>query len=447
MQINNNNLPTVSILLLPDKIPRYNYFNSRIFQNLQKKNNNENDDESKYQLVKDLEDILLCCICLQYLDNPVNDPTCCSHYACKSCFDKYFKKKNSNTIPCPICRGLIKKKNLIKIPIVESIKDLLKDMKNNRMNDNNIKIEEKCKAHPNNQIFYICLDCQAKMCPICNEERMKHLNHQLVNYERYVKLFNFIQTSFTDIKENIKERETIIKEYKDLYILLEQQKNSYLECLSDISSKIQNIYKENQDNINKKIGESMRIIAKYKNFMLNIKTHISSQFKKYYDDIENLEEIKKEIKKRVDKLKLKEINKNETIDMKNKSIKNLKLILFRSTSIKFDKNQFMNVGNLYCSLDEKRIYTFGLQLSEDHNTVIAYLDIKKLIDNEPNYSSYIVCIEYGLNKKKLYLKSNELNEVNNEYYSYAKSLLAKELIDNNETNFEISLQLLSINLQ
>ena len=97
-------------------------------------------------------------------------------------------------------------------------------MKNNKIEDNNIKIEEKCKTHPNNKIFYICLDCQTKMCPICNEEMKKHENHQLVNYERYVKLFNFIQTSFTGIKENIKERETIIKEYKELYILLEQLK-------------------------------------------------------------------------------------------------------------------------------------------------------------------------------------------------------------------------------
>ena len=29
--------------------------------------------------------------------------------------------------------------------------------------------------------------------------------------------------------------------------------------MNDISLKIQNIYKENQDNINKKIGESMQI--------------------------------------------------------------------------------------------------------------------------------------------------------------------------------------------
>ena len=167
----------------------------------------------------------------------------------------------------------------MKIPIAESIKGILKDVKNNRMENNNLKVDEKCVAHPNNKVFYICLDCQIKMCPICNEEKKKHENHHQANYERYVKLFNFIQTSFTGIKQNIAEREENIKEYKDLYILLEQQKNAYLECLNDMSLKIQKIYKKNQENINKIIGESMEKIAQYRNFMSNIKSHISSQFK------------------------------------------------------------------------------------------------------------------------------------------------------------------------
>ena len=446
MQNNNINLPSESILLLPDKRLRKNYFQSDVFKSFENKeiNKNKEQKEQNDQLIKDLEDILLCCICLQYLDNPVNNPTCCSHYACKSCLDKYFQNKNSNIVPCPMCRRLIKKKNLIKVPIVESIKEILKDVKNSRMDDNNLIIEEKCKAHPNNQIFYICLDCQTKMCPICNEEKKKHENHQLVNYERYVKLFNFIQTNFTGIKENIKERETIIKEYKELYILLEQQKNSYLECLSDISLKIQNIYKKNQEKINKMIGESMKTIAELRNFMLNIKYHISSQFKKYYDDIENLEEIKEEIKKRVDKKKLKEININENIDIKNKSLKQLNLILPKQFSIAFNQKDFLNFGHVRCFVDENKNYEFGLELSEDKRLINIYLDIKRIIDGQSNDSSYVVFVEYGLNKKKIYLKSIELNK---EYYSYENSLLIEELFDEKEKNVEIKLTFSYINIK
>ena len=88
------NLPTTSILLLPENKPRNaDWFKSQIYHNLQKNNNSNEDNEQNNQFIKELEDILKCCICLQYLDNPVNDPTCCPHYACKSCFDKCFQKK------------------------------------------------------------------------------------------------------------------------------------------------------------------------------------------------------------------------------------------------------------------------------------------------------------------------------------------------------------------
>ena len=383
------------------------------------------------------------CICYDYLDNPMNDPTCCPHYACKGCFDKYFQTLNSKIVPCPMCRQSIKEENLVKIPIVESLKEMLKDVKSSRMKYNNLKIEEKCEYHPSNKIFYICLDCQKKMCPICNEERKKHENHQLVNYQRYVKIFDSIQTSFKGIKQNISEREVIIKEYKDLYILLEQQKLSYLNCLNDLNLKIQNIYKENQQHINKKICESMHIIAKYKNFMSNIKTYISSQFKKPYDDIENIEDIEEQIKKKVDKLKLKEINKNENIDMKNKSMKNLNLILSEPMLITFDKKQFLDIGHVKCFIDEKN-NNFGLELSKDKKLINVYLDIKKNIENQSNYSSYVVFIEYGLNQKRLYLKSTEVNK---DYYSYEKIMPTKELTDGNETEIKIRLKFFSINIE
>ena len=58
------------------------------------------------------------------------------------------------------------------------------------------------------------------MCAVCDEERKKHEKHHLVNYERYVKLFNYIQKSFAGIKQNITERERMIKEFRELIVLL-----------------------------------------------------------------------------------------------------------------------------------------------------------------------------------------------------------------------------------
>ena len=226
--------------------------------------------------------------------------------------------------------------------------------------------------------------------------------------------------------------------------LLNQQKNSYLDFLNDMSLKIQTVYKKQQETINKMIDESMETIVKLRNFMLNIKYHISSQFKQSYDDIENLKEIKEEINKRVDQLKLKEINGNEIIDIKNKCLKNLKLILPKQFSVTFNIKEFLDNGHVVGFVDKDKNYNFGLKLSEDKTLINVYLDIKRNIDNQPNDISYVVLIEYGLNKKKLYLKSTE---VNNEYYSYKKLIPANELIDGNETIIDTKLTFLSINIQ
>ena len=332
-------IPTQLILLLPGNNNRKNYFQSQIFKELQKNENNDNKGQ-KEKLIKDLEDILMCCICYQYLDNPVSDPTSCPHYACKACFDQYFEKKKSNTVPCPICRATIRKRNLIKIPIVESIKELLRDVQNSGKDEDNISIDEKCKAHSKNPVFFICLDCKIKMCAVCDEERKKHEKHHLVNYERYVKLFNYIQKSFAGIKQNITERERMIKEFRELIVLSEKQKKAYLQCLSDFSSKIQNYYQRNLEKMNQMIAENMQIIAKYRNFISNLKSHISSQFKTSYDDIENIEDIEGQIKQRVDKLKIKQIDNNEYEYINKNRVPNLIGVLPRQFVITFNKNQF-----------------------------------------------------------------------------------------------------------
>ena len=287
MENGENFLPTQSILLMPEKDIRTNYFQSQILIDI--KPQDEKKDNEQDKLIKDLQDILICCICYNYLENPVNDPSCCVHYACKKCFDQYFKKQKTVYIPCPLCRKRIYKKNLVKIPLVESIKEILKDAKNSKLNyDFNEKLDEKCEVHTQNSVFDICLDCKKKMCPICTEERKKHETHHLVNYERYIKLFNFFNENFSNIKQTIEERENNIKELKRLNQLLEQQKKAYLNLFNEISIQINKLYLQNQENIQKNIASSMQTIAKLRNFMLNIKTHVSSQFKESYNDIENL---------------------------------------------------------------------------------------------------------------------------------------------------------------
>ena len=432
--------PSKIIVLLPGENNRKNYFKSIIYKQLLKEESTTTEDggQKKSELLKDL---LICCICYDYLNNPVYDQTCCPHYACQTCFEEYFQKKKSNIVPCPICRKMIKQENLTKIPLFESIKEIIVNKGNTTMNDDNIFFNAKCKEHPKNFVFFYCLDCQLKMCPACNKE--KHNKHHLVNYERYVNLFDFIQKNFSGIKKHISDREEMIREYKELIVLTEQKKNAYLQCLNDISSKIKRFYNENIEKMNKIIGENMQKIAFLRNFMLNVKYHISSRFKISYNDIENLEDLEEEVIKRVKKLKLKEINKNEFDIVKQNSIQKMSLVSSKIIiPLSFNRQILLDKSNIKYT-DKEDVFTFGLELSEDKDIVNAYLDIE--IKNEQiKNSSYAVFIEYGNKHKILFLESSTNPE--KKKYSYEKNLNIEELDDIENDDIVIVLNVLSISL-
>lgn len=442
-----NFLPSESTIFEPRKDIRKNYFQSEIFfDEIQpEKENKPNKEKDSNDLLKELEDILLCCICYNYLDNPVNDPSCCMHYACKSCLDQYFKQKRTLMVPCPLCRKYIKKKNLIRIPIFDSIKEILKEAKNSKnIIQEKGKIDENCKDHPKNVIFSICLDCKVKMCPVCKEEEKKHENHHVINYARYVELFNFFHENFQEIKSTISEKEHKIKEYNELLGKLEQQKNAYLNFLEDISHQIKKIYTDNQEKINKEIGKSMKTIAELRNFMLNVKSHVSSQFKASYNDLQNIDEIKSKIKERTDQLKtnLNEMKKNELNVSKN-SIKNLNGIKKEKHLLSIEKKLLLESENIYTHLDKFKNFAFGVEINKkDNKLVTMYLDIKKIINNIPNDSSYMAFIE--LNNKIIYLEPFEISK---DLYSYEFNLPIDELFTEKEVKKDVNLTILSLNLE
>ena len=443
----NNFLPSESTIFEPRKDIRKNYFQSEIFfDEIQpEKENQINKEKDSNNLLKELEDILQCCICYNYLENPVNDPSCCMHYACKSCLDQYFKQKRTLMVPCPLCRKYIKKKNLIRIPIFDSIKEILKDAKNSKnIIQENEKIDENCKVHPKNTIFSLCLDCKVKMCPACKEEEKKHDNHHVINYARYVGLFNFFHDNFQEIKSTISDKENKIKEFNELLGKMEQQKNAYLNFLEDISHQIKKIYMNNQEKINKEIGKSMETIAKLRNFMLNIKSQVSSQIKASYNDLENIDEIKSKIKERIELLKtsLDEMKKNDLNIIKN-SIKNLNGIKKEKHLLSIEKKLLLESENIYTHLDKFKNFAFGVEISKkDNNLVTIYLDIKKIINNIPNDSSYMAFIE--LDNKIIYLEPFEISK---DLYSYEFNLPIVELFTEKEEKKEVKLTILSLNLE
>ena len=340
---------------------------------------------------------------------------------------------------------MMRKRNLMKIPLFESINAILKDVKNNKLDDDNININEKCKTHPEKNIFFICIDCQVKMCEICDGERKKHENHHLINFEKYIKLFSFIQDNLLDIKQNIADIEKNIRNYKKLIVLAEQQKNSYLKCLTDLTFKIQNFYQENINKMNQIIADNMATVAKSRNFMLNLKIHISSKFKNSYDDIEDIEDIKNEIKQSISKFKLKKINKYEFENTKKNVIQKLTGGTPMKYPISFKIKALFDNSHVKCIPDKDGLYTFGLELSEDKKIVNVYLDVKKIIKNQTNISSYVASIEYGKKHKILYLELTD--PVAEDLYSYEKNIGLEELIDSKDDKADIILNIISISLK
>ena len=282
------------------------------------------------------------------------------------------------------------------------------------------------------------------MCPICKEEEKKHENHHVINYKRYVELFNFFHENFQEIKSTISNKEYKIKEYNELLGKLEQQKNAYLNFLDDIIHHIKQVYRDNQEKLNKEIGKSMETIAKLRNFMFNVKSHISSQFKASYNDLENIDEIKSKIKDRIDQLKdsLNEMKINDLNVIKN-CIKNLNGIKKEKHPLRFDKKLLLESENIYTHLDIFKNYAFGVELSQkDKNLATIYLDIKKIINEVPNDCSYMAFIEFD--NKIIYLEPFEINKG---LYSYEFTLPIVELFTDKEASKDVNLTILSLNIE
>ena len=421
---------------------RVDWFMSKFFyEKVQLQDNKENKDEKNDKLMKEIEDILICYMCLEYLEDPVFDPLSCSHYACKKCLYSYFNKMKKEIVPCPLCRRRIKKSNLKSIPLFQNIKEILKDSKNLNIYEKE-KIDEKCSIHPKNKVFYICLDCAKKMCPICDAEKKKHETHHMVNYERYVQLFNCFHNNFSEIKDKIKKIENNIKYYNNLYVFLEQQKKSYLDLLNSISKKIETVFSKNKAQLQKLISESIDDITKMKKFMNDLKKDVSSRFQTSYDDIENFEEIEKEIKEKVNSIKIK-YSKIEVPNVENIILKKLASSK-EEFSITINKNNIFNTQKLFRKrLDSQGIYKFGAELSEDNKFILCYLDVENEINNKKNESAYSSYIEFGKDKKKIYLEEEKFDD---KHYTYQKMIPIEEFFPGNQDKIEIKLRLTYISL-
>ena len=131
--------------------------------------------------------------------------------------------------------------------------------------------------------------------------------------------------------------------------------------------------------------------------MSDLKKDVSSRFKVSYDDIDNFEEIEKEIKEKSNAIKLK-FSKIETSNVEKMSLKQFPAIKVEFP-LTINKKDIFNTEKMFKKrLDSQGIYNFGAEISEDNKFILCYVDVLNLINNIKNESAYSICLEYGRNK-------------------------------------------------
>ena len=139
--------------------------------------------------------------------------------------------------------------------------------------------KEHCPSHPDQLLFYYCVDCEKSYCRTCfvffGQEKNNHIGHQILDYEKFKNKNNFELLKQTkDLKENNNKINIFINQ-------CEYMKNCYLnekEIVNNYVKSFINSYNEKIDENIKKIND---LINNYKNYNQQI-NQTRENIKKFY---------------------------------------------------------------------------------------------------------------------------------------------------------------------
>ena len=149
-------------------------------------------------------------------------------------------------------------------------------------NEYNISKEEYCPKHPDQPLFYYCVNCNLAYCRTCfvffGEEKDKHNNHTIIEYQKY-KLIN--------IGKMKKISSTLDDKYEELDAYIKRCE-ALKNCYEFERQLVQKHVKELMDNFNSKMNENIQIldnIIKKYNFYLNQIEKGQNDIEKFYTKI------------------------------------------------------------------------------------------------------------------------------------------------------------------
>ena len=323
IQINNNknykqfkNIHLYKIKIIETCLPEED-FSLKVFEI------NNNFDKEKAINVKDS---LRCWICLG--DSAIENPFFCPNIKClKGVHEECLKqRKEKESIVRCICGNFYNVNEWKSNKLVNQLAEFaIKTNKNYIDKITNLESEikkiksnqKKCEKHPNDFLVHYCYDCHEAFCGTCFiYEVIKHKNHRLMNYQKYIEL----NISHLENNEQIINLNNILEEYENKINLIEKNKKYILESLQKI---IDNITNKFDEIIEKTKVQKEKLISKNKD-IINVTEKIKKFFdnldKEKYNELENIDEIKQNFNLNTFKI---EIDNNEEL----KNINNITEII------------------------------------------------------------------------------------------------------------------------
>ena len=336
----------------------YTPSSERRFKNHYQKFSNELnkiDEEEKQQSQKKIEnetitteikDTVKCYICFDNINNPKMCPFC-HRFACEKCLYNWFQVQHKKN--CGFCRKKVNFNDMISVPFMSTVVNFLEKVFDEENNKNIIEqFKECCPNHPEEKLYYYCLDCKKGYCKTCfvffGEEKDKHLKHNIIEYEDYKKLnFSSLKLSEEKIDLKIKTLENYIKKcnsYKEAYEFERTLGNKVILSL--------------KKEFNNQIDENIKIIdeqiLKIKSYIDNYETSKKEISEIYWDFVKNCKKDFKECQKMTQNLlsKLeddlsKKIISSKDIEKFNEMSKSIQMTTYQSKLGEFNhENMFIS---------------------------------------------------------------------------------------------------------
>ena len=221
----------------------------------------------------EIKDTVKCYICFDKITKPKMCPHC-HRIACEQCLKNWFI--NLKKTKCGFCRENTDIQHMISVPFMDAIVNFVDKYfnKNNDISNKNGDGEllEYCPEHPNEMLYYYCLDCGKAYCKTCfvffGEEKDKHVRHSIIEYDKYKNMsFPLLKKNTDKLEKNIQHVEENIKRclaYKSSYEHERKAGNKFIKNLQiQFNAKIDEIINIIDEKI-KKLREYINEYNKYK---------------------------------------------------------------------------------------------------------------------------------------------------------------------------------------